>query len=94
MTVMFSVLDPDEIMEKLVEVMGKESLTPCIDKYKAVGARKNPDREEFSYKVNLEMVNEDITCIRFQKKEGDKIDFLQMFKQLNEDLLMMDAIIE
>jgi len=78
---------------------GKVSFKPGTSKvsfsliYKATCKYSDMEGGDSTIEVKIEKVNDKVNCIRFQKVQGDKLTFLDLFNELKDDLIERDIIL-
>lgn len=84
---MFSIEKPNSIMEKVKEYFEDQKCLVKESKEKYKMQACHPVREDkVVLNVRLEEANENVRCIRLEKVSGNKMDFLEIFKDLKHFL--------
>jgi hypothetical protein len=93
-TVLFTLDDPEEVVEALKACLGEDKLAISPKGTKAVAHIVDPEEGvNVKLKISMEAVDECVSCLRFQKISGDHMDYLETFKRLKTDLTDMEAVL-
>lgn len=91
---MFTVEDPELIIEKLREYFSVQNFPIKEDevKYK-LEAKCSIQGDQTIISARIEKVEEGVNCIRMKMIEGNKMDFFDIFKEIQEHLDKTEAIL-
>lgn len=84
---MFTVEDPEVIVEKLREYFSVQNFPIKEDKKKyKLEAKCSVQGDQTIITTKIETVEEGVNCIRMKMNEGNKMDFFDIFKEIQEHL--------
>jgi len=95
LTKMFTIEDPEEILNKLKEYSGEQDykVKESPKKYKLQVHCSNKDIE-MVMNIKMEKADENVKCVRVEKVCGERMEFLKVFEEMKKYLTEAEMLIE